>query len=60
MGGEDFAYYLRHHHGALFFLGMGKDKACVHNPHYDFNDAALKNGILFMVSAALRVLEKGK
>jgi metal-dependent amidase/aminoacylase/carboxypeptidase family protein len=29
----------------------------VHNPHYDFNDAALKNGILFMAQAALSALK---
>jgi amidohydrolase len=57
MGGEDFAYYLRSHHGAMFFLGMGKNSPCVHNPHYDFNDAALKNGILFMAQAALSALK---
>ena len=56
MGGEDFAYYIRDYPGAMFRLGMGKESATLHNPHFDFNDNALKNGILFLVSAALEAL----
>ncbi|NVM26244.1 MAG: amidohydrolase [Desulfobacterales bacterium] len=56
MAGEDFAYYIRDYPGAMFRLGMGKESATVHNPYFDFNDNALKNGILFLVSAALETL----
>jgi len=56
MGAEDFAYYIRDYPGAMFRLGMGKEGATLHNPHFDFNDKALKNGILFLVSAALEAL----
>jgi len=56
MAGEDFAYYIRDYPGAMFRLGMGKESATLHNPHFDFNDNALKNGILFLVSAALEAL----
>jgi len=56
MGAEDFAYYIRDYPGAMFRLGMGKEGATLHNPHFDFNDNALKNGILFLVCAALEAL----
>lgn len=56
MAAEDFAYYIRDYPGAMFRLGMGKASATLHNPHFDFNDNALKNGILFLVSAALEAL----
>jgi amidohydrolase len=56
MGGEDFAYYIRDYPGAMFRIGMGKGSASLHNPQFDFNDAALKNGILFLASTALEFL----
>ena len=56
MGAEDFAYYIKDYPGAMFRLGMGKEGATLHNPHFDFNDNALKNGILFLVCAALETL----
>ncbi len=56
MGGEDFAYYVQDYLGAMFALGMGQDKCGLHNPNYDFNDDAIKNGIMFMVSSALKVV----
>ena len=60
MGGEDFAYYIKDYPGAMFCLGMGEDYCGLHNPRYDFNDDALKNGIMFLVSSALALLEKAK
>jgi len=60
MAAEDFAYYIRDYPGAMFRLGMGKESATLHNPHFDFNDSALKNGILFLVSAALETLSLSK
>ena len=53
---EDFSYYLEGHPGAMFWLGMGQQCAPLHNAHFDFNDGALKNGILFLVSLAVRAL----
>ena len=41
----------------MFRLGMGHGSIPLHNPHFDFNDKALRNGILFLVSVALRALE---
>jgi len=56
MGGEDFSYYLREHPGAMFWLGMGEKSPGLHNPHFDFNDRAIRNGILFMAGCALEAL----
>jgi amidohydrolase len=63
MGAEDFSYYLVKNPGAMFRLGMGETSAPLHNPRFNFNDAAMKNGVLFLACTALRhlnVLEKGK
>jgi amidohydrolase len=62
MGGEDFAYYIRDYPGAMFLLGMGETCAPLHNQCFDFNDTALRNGIVFMVGAVLAALagEGGK
>jgi amidohydrolase len=56
MGGEDFAYYMTEYPGAMFRIGMGKKYAPLHNARFDFNDHALKNGILFLASTALEFL----
>ena len=56
MGSEDFAYYLERAPGAMFYLGMGEESPQLHNACYDFNDAALKNGIHFLVAATLELL----
>ncbi len=56
MSSEDFSYYLARYPGAMFFLGMGEESPQLHNDRFDFNDDALKNGILFMVSATLDLL----
>ena len=58
MGGEDFSYYLQKHPGAMFWLGMGEKSSGLHNPHYDFNDRAIRNGILFLAGCALEALAK--
>ncbi len=47
MGSEDFAYMLLETPGAYIHVGNGTGEAggCdVHNPHYDFNDAAIPYG----------------
>ena len=58
MGGEDFSYYIREYPGAMFRIGMGRESAALHNTRFDFNDNALKNGILFLASFALEILNK--
>jgi len=60
MGGEDFAFYLKHHYGAMFHLGLG-EKACgLHNPHFDFNDRVIRNGILLLAGCTLEVLGEAR
>ena len=44
MGAEDFSFMLQAKPGAFIFVGNG-DTAGLHNPAYDFNDAALPFGI---------------
>ena len=56
MGGEDFAFYIVDHPGALVRLGMGPDCPPLHNSRFNFNDRALRNGILFHVGTALELL----
>jgi amidohydrolase len=57
MGSEDFSYYLEKNRGAMFLLGMGEEGPQLHNNCFNFNDDALKNGILFLVLSALKLLE---
>jgi hypothetical protein len=40
----------------MFFLGMGEDSAALHSSTFDFNDKALKNGILFFVLSTFELL----
>jgi amidohydrolase len=56
MGSEDFSYYLEHNPGAIFFLGMGVESPQLHNNCFDFNDDALRNGIVFLVFSVLELL----
>ena len=51
MGGEDFSYMLEARPGAFIFIGNG-DSASLHNPAYDFNDAAIPHGISYWVTLA--------
>jgi amidohydrolase len=46
MGAEDFSYMLEARPGAFIFIGNG-DSARLHNPGYDFNDAALPYGMSY-------------
>lgn len=45
MGGEDFSYFLQQVPGAYFWLGLGMERGGLHNPRFDFNDAAIATGI---------------
>jgi amidohydrolase len=56
MAGEDFAFYLEKHNGAFVMLGNGEDSRVLHNSDFDFNDGALKNGIIFLAGATLDYL----
>jgi hippurate hydrolase len=56
MGAEDFAFLLEARPGAYCWLGAGEDRAMVHSPGYDFNDALIVTGASFWVRLAERVL----
>ena len=59
MGGEDFAYMLEKCPGAYIVTGNG-DSAEVHNPRFDFNDAAIPYGagvLAAVVEAKLKPVE---
>ena len=53
MGAEDFSYMLEKRPGAYLFLGIGEG-AGLHNPNYNFNDAAAPVGASFFA----RLIEK--
>ncbi len=55
MGAEDFAFVLRRVPGAYIFVGNG-DTAGLHNPKYDFNDAAIPHGVAYWTELARQVL----
>ena len=52
-GAEDFSFYTDKKPGAFYRLGLGKDSPSLHNCRFDFNDNALKNGIIMMCALAL-------
>jgi len=58
MGSEDFAFMLEHRPGCYLFLGNGSGagSCMVHNPGYDFNDAAMATGAAFWSLLAERFL----
>lgn len=56
MGSEDFSAYLQHVRGCYFFIGGARDLAkshYLHSPYYDFDEAALRVGILVLSKAIL-------
>ncbi len=54
MGSEDFAFMLQAKRGCYVWMGTGTgaDTINVHNPRYDFNDAALAIGASYWVTLA--------
>jgi hippurate hydrolase len=58
MGSEDFSWMLAERPGAYVLVGNGVgEQACeVHNPAYDFNDAALPYGAGLLAAVAEREL----
>ncbi len=55
-GSEDFARFLAHVPGCFVFLGNGEESAPLHNPAYDFDDAALPFGVAYHVALVRRRL----
>jgi amidohydrolase len=58
MGSEDFSYYIDKNPGAMFFLGMGEESPGLHVNSFNFNDEALRNGMLFLVSSTIGLLNE--
>jgi amidohydrolase len=59
MGADDFAFYSEQYPGAMFSLGMGKQSGGLHQPHFDFNDAALEAGLKFLVGIVWEYIGDG-
>ncbi len=46
---EDFGFYTKQIHGAIFYIGNGEDYPAIHTPEYDFNDEILETAVdMFM------------
>jgi hippurate hydrolase len=60
MGSEDFAFLLQAKRGCYVWMGTGTGEATVnvHNPRYDFNDAALALGASYWVTLAEQQLPR--
>jgi len=59
-GSEDFAFFLEKVPGCYVFIGNGEgsEGGCmVHNPGYDFNDAAMETGAAFWALLVQRFLQ---
>lgn len=54
MGSEDFSFMLEERPGNIMLIGNG-DSAGVHDPKYDFNDAAIPYGVSYLVA----LIERG-
>jgi hippurate hydrolase len=53
MGSEDFGWLLQVKQGSYVWLGTGGETSCLlHNPRYDFNDAAIPLGASYWVALA--------
>ena len=57
---EDFAQFLQYAPGCFAFIGNGEDSMPLHNASYDFNDAALPNGVDYFVALARTRLAIGR
>ena len=42
---EDFGFYTKQIHGAIFYIGNGEDYPAIHTPEYDFNDEILETAV---------------
>ncbi len=55
-GSEDFSFMLEEVPGCYLLVGNGDESAPVHNPHYDFNDAAIPYGASFYAAVVEKEL----
>jgi len=56
MGAEDFAFYLQKVPGVLLRLGLGRERAGLHESGFDFADEAIESGILALTVLAVETL----
>lgn len=42
---EDFGYYTKQIHGAIFYIGNGENYPAIHTAEYDFNDEILETAV---------------
>jgi len=58
MGSEDFAFMLQEKPGCYLWIGNGSsENSCLlHNPHYDFNDQILANGLAYWLQLVKQLL----
>ena len=58
MASEDFGWYLQERPGAFAWIGNGSAEGGreLHNPHYDFNDAALPTAAAWLAETARQAL----
>jgi hippurate hydrolase len=59
MGSEDFSFMMEKVPGAYIQVGNGATEQ-LHNPHYDFNDAAIPYGAGVFSALVERKLAKGE
>ncbi len=59
MGSEDFGYYLAEMPGLLFRVGMGPGSAQLHQADFNYNDEALRTGMLMLSGLAMRFCRDG-
>jgi len=59
MGAEDFGWMLRARPGAYVVIGNGTGGPALHNPGYDFNDAAIPTGVAYWVNLVRHLLPPG-
>ena len=57
---EDFSFMLEQVPGAYINLGNGEQSAPVHNPNYNFNDAAIPYGVALFARLVERRLPRGE
>ncbi len=57
---EDFSFMLEQVPGAYINLGNGEQSAPVHNPNYNFNDAAIPFGVALFARLVERRLPRGE
>jgi amidohydrolase len=59
MGSEDFSFMMEQVPGAYINVGNGADSGQLHNPHYNFNDAAIPYGSALFARLVERRLQRG-